>query len=483
MLFTTHQLVDNYMEPKEKSFFKKYKKEILIILGAILAFALLFYFLFLNKETPAGEKKVNLPNNAGFNFKNLFGFLNNDNETVPEGEGEENYFQIGEPEGLIKVWDRPVAGYGFYYKEYTFKYLDENNIEQTATDTKTMLQFVDSETGYIYEKDLLAPTSTPYQVTNNSYPNIVKAYFLNDKSGYKSKVFLQYADGEGIIKTISATVPTFYGTTANLMNILSLSDNIKNFNISPNNKIAGFVVEKSKKTGGRDDFYTDWYIIDNPTDSYGRRVYNSELSFWKLFLTDKGEVYAYTTETAYEPNSLYKLELNKTTLGKLSQIYSGRNGMSFLVNGNNLVTSIFTGSGLKIYKSNNFSGDSIKDEELNSLNFTTLTNKCVQETFYSDNLIICGVPKEIINYPSGLPDAWYQGMTTWEDSLYLVNRDYPNGHLLLDFKLDANVSDIIDARNLDTNDQIETHLAFINKNDGSLWTLNILNILDPYGGD
>lgn len=467
------------MEQEKQSFFKKYKKEIFIILLAILVFGLLFYFLFLKNKIFSILTNIPSKNKLSFNFGNLFD-SSDDNRDTSVPKNTDDYYPYEEDslfEGLIKVWDKPVAGYNFYYKEYPFTYLDENGVEKTATDTKTMLQFVDSQTGFIYEKDLLAPTSNPYQVTDNSYPNIVKAYFMNDKSGYKNRVFLQYLGEDGAIKTISATIPSYYGSTANLMNILSLGDNIKNFTVSPNNKFAGFVIEKNKKTNNKDDIYADWYLINNVNDSYGKRVFNSELSFWKLLLTDKGDVYAYTTETFFEDNSLYKLEMDPDGLGKLLQIFGNRKGMSFLINQNNLLTSLFTGSGIGLYTYKEFSGKSFNNSNLSNLNFSSLTNKCVQKSLNSDNLIICSVPKEVKSYDFGLPDAWYQGMTSWEDNLYLVNKDYPKGQLLFDFKNDGQIQEIIDGKNLDINESIGTHLAFINKNDGSLWTLNIYNIL------
>lgn len=479
------ELIQN-QTPKEesKSFFKKYKKEIIIITLAVLVFGLLVYFLFFNKKESANTDNSGNPGLPTFSFSNLFNSIfGGNNEDNNNNTNEDENGVIGDYyfEGLIKVWDRPVAGYGFYNKTYTYKYIDEETSEEkTGTDNKTILQFVDSETGYIYEKDLWDPQSSPVQVTEKSYPNVVRAYFMNDKNGGKSRVFMQYAEGN-TIKTVSATVPEYHGSTANLLNIANLPDNIKFITTSPDAKKVAYVVTKNKTTNGFLDTYTDWYYISDVNETYGSRIYSSELSYWKLSLLNNGTVYAYTTPTYYEVNNLYKLNTGSSSLGKLSQVYGNHNGMYFNINNSNILVSIMTGNGLKTYKKS-FDNKSFTDYDLSSLNFNTLIDKCGQNDSNGENIIICSVPKEIKTYEYGLPDAWYQGMTTWDDNLYLVNNDYPYGQLLFDIRNDSEYQDIIDGKNLNINN-LKTHLAFINKNDGSLWTLNIANILSNESGD
>lgn len=149
-----------------------------------------------------------------------------------------------------------MAGYNYYTKPYQYTYQDENGEEKTTTLTKTILQFVDSKTGYIYEKDLSNPTSTPSQVSKQSYPDTVRAYFLNDKDGGKGRVFLQSADEE-TIKTVSATIPDYYNSPANLLNIVQLPNNIKNVAVSNDNTKLTYVVVKNKNTNGFNDVSSD----------------------------------------------------------------------------------------------------------------------------------------------------------------------------------------------------------------------------------
>lgn len=474
-----------------KNFFQKYKKQLLIIFLAVLTFSLLLYFLFLNTKTDANGNKVNNLPSFNFSFSDLFNsFKNETGQKIDEnattsivGEisgGLEDYYF----EGLIKVWGDPVAGYDYYTKPYVYTYQDENGKAVTTTLTKTLLQFVDSKTGFIYEKDLSEPTSTPYQVTKQSYPNTLRAYFMNDTKNGKGRVFLQYlASDQETIKTVTATIPESTSYTANLLNVTNLSDNIKFITTSPNNQKLAYLLTKKKTTNGFQDSSSDWYYLDKLSDTYGERVHRSELTDWKLILLNTGEMYAYTTDSYSTKNTLYQVDKTNSSLDSLSLIYGDHNGMSFLINQNNLLVSLATANGLKTYTNNSFRGaETFSDYNLTSLNFQTLVNKCTQNDSENQNLIICAVPKEISNYEYGLPDAWYQGMTTWEDNLYVVNQDYPLGQLLFDFQQDSDYTEKLDAKSLKISDD-KIHLGFLNKNDSSLWTLNIANILNTNTGE
>lgn len=477
------ELTQNKILNREsKSFFKKYKKEIIIITLAVLMFGLLVYFLFFNKKENINTDNSGNPGLPTFSFSNLFNSIfgsntenNSPNENNDSGNLGEYYI-----EKLIKIWDRPVAGYGFYIKKNPYSYENEYGDIVKGEEDNPFIQFVDSETGYIYEKDLSEPLSLPVQVTDKSFPNTVRAYFMNDKNGGKGRVFIQYEENNNI-KTITASIPEYFGSTANLLNIASLPDNIKFITTSPDSKKLLYIVTKNKTTNDFSDFYTDWYYINDINNTYGNKIYTSPLFYWKASLLNDGTIYPFTIPTYFESNNLYKLSFSSSSLGVLKQIYGNHNGMFFNINDNNILVSIMTGDGIKLYKKS-FTDKSFTDYDLISLNFNTLGDKCAQYDSKVDTTIICSVPKTIKTYEYGLPDGWYQGMTSWDDNLYIVNDEYTFGQLLFDIHSDSDYQDIIDGRNLNINN-LKTHLAFINKNDGSLWTLNIINILNTEGGD
>jgi hypothetical protein len=440
------------MQPENQSFFQKNKKEVIIFIIITIFFLLIVGILFyLKNKKQAVEKLGTIPNQA--ESASLYSKRNNQDDIEGQNDDESNsdsnsvYYK----EGLIKIWDRPVSGYGFYEKKDT---------------SDIILVFVDSDTGFLYQKNLNQPTSTPIQITNSSYTNTRVAYFLNIDGG--NKIILQYSSNNNI-KSILADIPNYNSTPNELENATSLDNNITNISVSSDFDKAVYIVAKSKTTNNKKDVYSDWYLIN---DKGINKIYTSDLSSWKLQINDYGDIYAYNNETAVENNTLYLLNRNT-----LKTIHKGYTGSSYLINNDNILTSIFTNSGLNIYINKNFFGSHFEDNALSLLNFKTLTNKC-----YMGEMILCGVPKEIKNYASGLPDAWYQGLTSWQDNLYIINEDYPSGELLFDLNIDGGVVDVFDLKNIKVTKN-ENHALFINKNDGSLWSLNISNILNINTGD
>lgn len=450
------------MQPENKSFFETYKKQIIIlIIAGILFFIIFYYFIGSNNSSVAGKGGSIISQGGGvslYSKSNTTNQNSNDNSQNTTNDQNISYYK----EGLIKIWDKPVAGYGFYYKNTPYTYLDGNGKEIKANRNDTILVFVDSNTGSLYQKNLSESTSTPTQITNSSFSNIRQAYFLN--IGKQNKIILQYS-ANNTIKTILADIPDFYGSPTNLQNINSLNNNINNVSISSDFSKAVFTVIRNKNNNNKKDVYSDWYKIDiNGVN----KIYTSDLSSFKLQINNSGEIYAFNSETSTEKSNLYKL-----VNGSLDKIYTGHTGSSYLIGDNYLLASMFTGGNvLRIYEDQNFYGSNFEDNNLSELSFKTLTNKCSSGTVF-----ICGVPKEIKNYDSGLPDAWYQGLTSWQDNLYIVNSTYPNGVLLFDLNNDGGVNDSFDIKNVKINKN-NSHVLFTNKNDGSLWSLNIDYILN-----
>lgn len=451
------------MEPENKSFVEKNKKELIIIIVITIVFLIVVgvLYYFKNKNTVSGTGG-NIPN-KGESVSLYSKSVNQDNSENQNTDNVDINNNIYYREGLIKIWDRPVAGYGFYNKNTTYTYQDGTGSTLRGTRVDNILVFVDSDTGFIYQKNLSEATSTPTQITNSSYLNVREAYFLNVAG--QEKVILQYSANNSV-KSVLANIPDYYSVPNSLEKVIALDNNITNISISSDFSKAVYVVTKNRVTNNKKDVFSNWHLIDNVGVN---KIYTSELTSWKLQVTNSGDIYAYNSDTAIEKSDLYKLITNTNSL---KQIYSGHTGSSYLVNNNSILASAFTNSGLKIYSYQNFYGSSFNDNNLSVLGFNTLTNKC-----YLGSLIICGVPKEIQNYDTGLPDAWYQGLTSWQDNLYIINDNYPSGQMLFDLNIDGEVNDSFDLKNIKVTKN-QDHVLFINKNDKSLWSLNIGNILN-----
>jgi len=453
----------------QKTFFQKYKQEILWASFSIIFFLIIIFFLYrktiLNSFKFPKEKKL-------FQFRNLFDFLPIKIDTLKDKRKDEKETEFETEtvlEGLIKVWDRPVAGYEIYSKSYT-----QNNFAKSIA-TTSVLVFIDSESGIIYEKGLNQSTSTPVAITsdNTKLVMIQKAFFLNDEEGIVRKVVLQYLDENKIIKTKIATIPDLVNKLTNLIN---LPDNIISISTSPNNQKLIYLVAKETNVNGIKDVYSDWFLLNNIYAS-PEQIYTSPLTIWNLILTNNDKIYVYEKDTAFENSNLYKLNVkdrNENYLNnQLEKIYGDHTGLSFLMTNNNknLVISANTKTGIKTYLVNTFIDKSFGDNNLREISFKTLANKCASA--YFDEFILCAVPKEIKRYDAGLPDAWYQGVASFEDNLYYLNLAKNKSEIFYDFKKSADINvDILNLKITPT----DSHLIFINKSDRNLWSLNLDNI-------
>ena len=99
----------------------------------------------------------------------------------------------------------------------------------------------------------------------------------------------------------------------------------------------------------------------------------------------------------------------------------------------------------------------------------TLADKCVWGNFYKD-LIYCAVPFQPVS--GTYPDDWYKGTLSTVDKIWQLNAQTGEIHLISSVFSEAKRS--IDAFNLGLDDK-DSYLFFINKNDLSLWSLDLVN--------
>ncbi len=111
----------------------------------------------------------------------------------------------------------------------------------------------------------------------------------------------------------------------------------------------------------------------------------------------------------------------------------------------------------------------IKSQKSIDIIFRTLANKCVWSSKFKEQ-VYCGVSSQI---PSGTyPDNWYLGKASFIDNIWLLNGNTGEVHQVADLLNQGNA--LIDTFNLqlDNNDDF---LFFMNKNDLSLWSLDLVS--------
>ena len=94
---------------------------------------------------------------------------------------------------------------------------------------------------------------------------------------------------------------------------------------------------------------------------------------------------------------------------------------------------------------------------------STLPEKCVWNT--KSSLIYCAVPQNLFN--ENYPDAWYQGTISFTDAIWKI--DATTG---LTTRITTGSEALIDATMLSL-DSTERFLIFVNKNDGTPWSLDL----------
>jgi len=99
----------------------------------------------------------------------------------------------------------------------------------------------------------------------------------------------------------------------------------------------------------------------------------------------------------------------------------------------------------------------------------TLAEKCLWGSFYK-NILYCGVPTQ--RDTASYPDDWYKGKVSFADSLWQMNITTEEVTSLSSLLEQADRP--IDAINLQIDDR-DDYLFFMNKNDLSLWSLDLVS--------
>ena len=99
----------------------------------------------------------------------------------------------------------------------------------------------------------------------------------------------------------------------------------------------------------------------------------------------------------------------------------------------------------------------------------TLADKCAWGNFYKE-MVYCAVPSQPAT--ATYPDDWYKGLISFTDKIWQVNASTGEVHLISSI---VDQSDrVIDAFNLGL-DEKDNYLVFMNKNDLSLWSLDLVS--------
>lgn len=423
------------------------KITIVFIIAVFFAIIVLIYFFFIKKPTiislPPNNNNSPFGNNISYTASSTQGSNNNNQDIYTD-------VQSAPERKLVKIWDKPTAGFSFVDQTVLVTSTTTKIIKGTSTEvtiqtkaTSSKIYFVDSITGFVYAYDLNKQTT--YQISNTTIPAIHDAYIFNNGEN----ILLRYSS-EDTVRSLTAKIPSVIegNSPLSLYSVSYLPNNISSVAESPFDKTISYVLPNSNgstintitnkgNSSIRSSLFSDWLI------SYGGN---------NLYLTTKPSSYI----NGYTSNINESILLrDKTGLNSLPS-----------KTGNNILNSFLSNVGIKDFIM------STKTGNISYLNFQTLSEKC--EWGANDKFVLCGVPSSINVTDGALPDAWYKGDISFSDNLYLKDLTTLKEELFFKFSLETN--ETIDMIKLKLN-QNQNYLGFINKIDKSLWVMktNYLN--------
>jgi hypothetical protein len=277
-----------------------------------------------------------------------------------------------------------------------------------------------------------------YQISNSVFPGIYDAYFF--ESG--KRVLMRYPDQEkNTIATIIANVPQIKegGSPLPLEKIQYVAGDVVSVATTINKDRISYVVGNQNGSS----VYT--ITPKGPT-----LVATSPFKEWDISYGGNS-LYMTTKPSAYVEGGTFLLPSFQSEVVEKTGLMSNPGPSGIFIN------SMWGSGGLATFLS--------LEGTTKVLSVTTLASKC---SWGNASLILCAIPRLILNKEEGLPDDWYQGREVFEDDLYTINPKNGVSSPLYKFTDDEGVFDIDHiAISSDTN-----LVAFTKKQNASLWLLN-----------
>ncbi|OIO32098.1 MAG: hypothetical protein CO088_04525 [Candidatus Yonathbacteria bacterium CG_4_9_14_0_8_um_filter_46_47] len=352
---------------------------------------------------------------------------------------------------LIKIHAAPVSG---------FSILEKANV---LGGKDIIARYIERGRGYIFEtnmSDVVEQTVSSqehrkiYEAEwgNNGMQAIAR--YLNDDTGTIRSFVIKLGDGDVSDGTTTPTLKEVDGEF--------LPENITNLAVSneDTNKVF-FLTNIADDYEGSHIPKSAVGTIHNITTGNESAVFTSPFTQWLSYWPQKNIIALTTKPSGGVPGYLYFL--NPTT-GKLTKEIGDVKGLTTLV-GPNGRTTIYSESASGKFETKLYDTG---EHTFENFPINTLPEKCAWSTADS-NVIYCANPQEI---PQGMyPDAWYQGVVSFSDDIWMFDLSTGETRKIIDFKQESGGEEL-DGIKLAT-DPDGVFLFFINKKDLSLWALRL----------
>lgn len=381
--------------------------------------------IVLNRQVPSPNLEIN--NAFDTDLKNaVIGFQNNNNLT---------------PDGIV--------GRGTYSKLNEFQGIEFNPVaEKENVEIVKMARFVERGGGRILERALEKEEEVK-EVVSTNIPIVYEAYFGNDGE----KVVLRYLNQDDEIQTYLGEIIDRNFPSLGVQKVFEggfLQEDIEHVSVSyDKDTLFYYVVDAYKSLG------FEYNLVNDRQE----QIMTNSFSEWLPQSLDLGSVSLTTKASALYPG--YSYIYNKSSQ-KMERVLGDLLGLTTNISpdGNKVLYSYIENGSLRA---------SVYDLDTNvnqDFSPVTLAEKCV---WSSDSIkIYCGAPE---NAPGGsLPDDWYKGKVSFEDSIWETNLDLSSSEMIYNIKGQRGVSLDLYRPEISPNNDF---LLFMNKNDNSLWSFDL----------
>ncbi|MBI3633901.1 MAG: hypothetical protein HY226_06480 [Candidatus Vogelbacteria bacterium] len=333
-------------------------------------------------------------------------------------------------------------------------------VEKTDTGSKgprLYIRYSERETGHLYE--IAYNENIPTELSNTTVTRVYESYF---NSSGDTILYRRLGDDYTIQNIVSRFEPVQAPTSTEevlvsvvgKLNQSPIQTNIKEVAISPDrSKLFNLTAISNDFVGTIENFG------GKPT---GRtQIFSSPLGEWQVQWPTNDTLFFNTKPSADTPGFLYSVSVNKPNLVK---ILGGINGLTTNINqkAKKLIYSESTGGWLSTYYFD------LVTQARSEFPLKTLPEKCVWGGIEKD-ILYCAVPiTPAINI---YPDAWYQGVISFNDEIWQINTTTGQTKIITD-KDSLDKYGGIDATKLQLSPN-EDYLSFINKKDQSLWLVKL----------
>ncbi len=308
--------------------------------------------------------------------------------------------------------------------------------QNASSSPDTVVTYIERQSGNVFSYQV--GTGVLTRTSNKTLPGIEEASWLPNAS----LAFVRYLSGADF-----STINT-YALSANDGNGFFLPQNLSDLAVSSTSVLAlASGVNGSSASLMRTD------------GTHSSEIFTTPLSSLRVSFAGKNQYLAFTKPSATLPGDAFIVD----SAGRFSRIAGPLNGLVALASpsGKWVLVSYTLPQGMQMELVNVATGAVVP------LPVATIADKCV---WAADNsAVYCGIP---MNPPKNYayPDDWYQGAVHFSDRIWKIDVAGRFAQLVLDFSKET--SSPLDAEALAI-DPSGTVLAFINKNDGSLWSYKL----------